>query len=44
MGFGRSKDLDCYKKGRKKMGFGRSKDLKMFEDTKDKGRKIMGFT
>ena len=28
MGFGRSKDLDCYEKGRKKMGFAQSKDLK----------------
>ena len=39
MGFGRSKDLDFYVKGRKKMGFGRRKDLKLYDDTKGKGRK-----
>ena len=42
MGFGQSKDFD-YVKGRKKMGFGTSKDLKLYDDTKGKGRKIMGF-
>ena len=36
MGFGWSKDLDCYKKRREKMGFGRSKDLKLYVDTKKK--------
>ena len=34
MVFCRSKDLDCYEKGGKKMGFGRSKDLILFDDTK----------
>ena len=44
MSFTGSKDLDCYEKGRKKMGFGGSKDLKLYDDTKEKERKIMGFT
>ena len=28
----RSKDFDCYEKGRKKMGFGRSKDLGLYRN------------
>ena len=31
-------------KKKEKMRFGRRKDLKLFDDTKEKGRKIMGFT
>ena len=39
MGFGRTKDLDCYEVGRKKMGFGRTKDLNLYEHTKEESEK-----
>ena len=39
MGFGQTKDLDCYVPGKKKMGFDRTKDLKFYEYTKEKAEK-----
>ena len=32
MGFKRTKDLDCFEEGRKKMGVDQTKDLELYEE------------
>ena len=39
MGFGGTKDLDCYEVGRKNQGFDQTKDLILYEYTQEKAEK-----